>query len=293
MNQSLAMKRRAPAFGFGSSTRAQVNKLFVSQEHTQLATAGTDSPGPAQYNLPASVGGKQPDGRKRDPPVWAFGHADRFHGNATEHRPAPNAYKLYPSVGGKQPDGRKRDPPVWRFGTATRTQCNRLFVSQQHTKLATAGTDSPGPALYSLPASVGGKQPDARKKDPPVYSFATASRMPVEPGGHSPGPIYEVPAAVGPQPDGRLAYAPRAMCGDSTRSTRAKLFISHAHEATSAPQVPTPGPAAPYKLDAAIGKQRSSRHATGPRVTFSRASRWASHERELERNSVPGPGAYS
>ena len=30
-------RRTAPAFGFGSSTRAQANKLFVSHEHTKLA----------------------------------------------------------------------------------------------------------------------------------------------------------------------------------------------------------------------------------------------------------------
>lgn len=76
--QSLTVKKTAPAYGFGSATRDQANKLFVSQAHTILATGGRDSPGPAQYNLPPSVGGKQPDGKKPDPPVWGFGGADRF-----------------------------------------------------------------------------------------------------------------------------------------------------------------------------------------------------------------------
>ena len=55
--QSIAVKKQAPRYGFGSATRDQANKLFVSQEHTILATGGKDSPGPAQYILPASVGG--------------------------------------------------------------------------------------------------------------------------------------------------------------------------------------------------------------------------------------------
>ena len=293
--QTLLNKRRAPSFSFGGSTREQNNLLFVSQEHTQLATAGMHSPGPAQYSLPASVGGKQPDGRKGDPPVWRFSQADRWlYGyGKPDMRPGPASYKMPASVGGKQPDGRKRDPPVISFGTATRQQVNKLFVSNAHTLIATGGVDSPGPAQYSLPASVGGKQPDGRKADPPSYSISSAARAPVEAGGHSPGPIYRVPPTVGPQPNGRYSNAPRAQFGASTRAIREKIFISREHEATSMPTTPTPGPAAPYQLDQAIGKQRNSRYATGPRVTFSRASRWAHHEREMARNSVPGPGAYS
>ena len=34
---------------------------------------GWCSPGPTKYKLAASVGGKQPDGRKPDPPVWGMG----------------------------------------------------------------------------------------------------------------------------------------------------------------------------------------------------------------------------
>ncbi len=44
--QALGARRTAPAFGFGTATRDQVGKVFVSQEHTALATAGTHSPGP-------------------------------------------------------------------------------------------------------------------------------------------------------------------------------------------------------------------------------------------------------
>ena len=58
-----------PIYGFGASTRETANKVFVSPEHTALATAGKHGPGPI-YLLPPFVGGKQPNGRMRDPPSW-------------------------------------------------------------------------------------------------------------------------------------------------------------------------------------------------------------------------------
>ena len=69
-----------------------------------------------------------------------------------------------------------------------------------------AGKESQGPAAYTLPPSVGGKQPDGRKPDPPVWGFAKSPRVTMddaEVGKRSPGPVYTIPATVGPQPDGR------------------------------------------------------------------------------------------
>ena len=61
---------------------------------------------------------------------------------------------------------------------------------------------------------------------------------------------------------------------------------------TAPPAVPTPGPAGAYFLDPALGKQGNSRKKTSPRTSFAKTSRWAAHERELARNTVPGPGSY-
>ena len=77
-NQGSSSRRTAPAYGFGASTREVANKLFISQEHTALATAGMHSPGPAIIKLPPSIGGKQPDGRRKDPPSYSFGTGERF-----------------------------------------------------------------------------------------------------------------------------------------------------------------------------------------------------------------------
>ena len=104
--------------------------------------------------------------------------------------------------------------------------------------------------------------------------------------------VYTIVPTIGPQPDGKYANAPIYSMGASTREVREKVFISQEHNEGMPPFVATPGPAAGYKIDAGIGKQNLSRHATSPRVSFSRANRWAHIDRELARNTVPGPGAY-
>ena len=69
-------RRSAPSFGFGSSTRNQAAKVFLSSEHAKLSTPGF-SPGPSAYTLRASVG-SQADGRKTSAPQWVFGSNQRF-----------------------------------------------------------------------------------------------------------------------------------------------------------------------------------------------------------------------
>ena len=292
--QLISTKKAAPAYGFGSASRDQVNKLFVSQEHTLIATGGKDSPGPAKYLLPASVGGKQPDGRKPDPPTWTFSGANRFlYGyGKPDKKPGPDEYNMPPSVGGTQPDGARANAPSWGFGSATRDGVKKVFVSQKHTLTVLHGSHSPGPAKYLLPPSVGGKQPDGRKPDPPSYGFSSAARTPVEPGNDGPGFVYKITPAVGPQPDSQIKNMPLYSFGASTREVRERVFISQEHNEGMPPSCPTPGPANSYQLDSALGKQNSARKKTSPRVSFSQASRWAAHERELARNTVPGPGAY-
>ena len=77
-DQPLSKRRSAPMYGFGSSTRTQASKVFLSREHAKLSTAGF-SPGPRAYTLRASVG-TQVDGSKASSPRWVFGSADRFGG---------------------------------------------------------------------------------------------------------------------------------------------------------------------------------------------------------------------
>ena len=59
-DQVSSTRRSAPGYGFGSSTRAHAQKVFVSKEHSMLASKGI-SPGP-QYTIRSTVG-PQVDGR--------------------------------------------------------------------------------------------------------------------------------------------------------------------------------------------------------------------------------------
>jgi hypothetical protein len=82
------------------------------------------------------VGGKQPDGRKKDPPVWGFGTASRFRSMSNPQVPGPNAYSLQ-HVGGAgavQHQGGMRTEPQYGFGSAERHHVRRVFISTAHQK---------------------------------------------------------------------------------------------------------------------------------------------------------------
>ena len=329
-------RRTAPAFGFGACSREQAGKVFVSQEHTALATAGTQSPGPAQYLLPPSVGGKQPDGRKADPPSWAIGKDERFRYEKKGHAtPGPGNYKTPPASVGPQVIGRYKTEPLAGFGTAERKHVRKVFISQSHQKTDMHGMDGPGP-IYNLKSTLG-RQPDSAMRNPPQWGFTTAGRNSASAlalAHGTPGPAYNLPASVGPQVDSTKPGAPTPGFGASTRDTRAKLCALSpappplppalsprpparpcARLAPPAPRSPrprlpapavistehekgvfgnnSPGPAANYKLPASVGPQVLSRDKNAGRPSFSRASRWASYEREIRSNTTPGPGNYN
>lgn len=291
--QGLDVRVAAPAYGFGAATRDTVNKLFISQEHTLIATGGSHSPGPV-YTLPPSVGGNQPDGRKRDAPSFGFGTASRFRRDGPRYRepavPAPNAYNVTTSIGGKQPDARKIDAPVWTFGGAKREKARKIFVSQAHQKTDFHGVDSPGPGRYDVPTTLG-KQADGAISSPPAWLFGSAVRTIMEPGWSSPGPIYGRVDGLGTQVDSRRRSAATPGFGASTRDGCAKVFISGRHGKNLYGRG-SPGPAASYQLDGALGKQVASTKGQSPRAAFSKESRFRRHEKELRSNTVPGPGAY-
>ena len=135
-DQPLGSRKSQPSFSFGKSTREQAGKVFVSQEHTALATAGTHSPGPAApYILPPSVGGKQPDGRRADPPSYGFGTGTRKGRCKDPVFPGPGHYEKPPASVGPQVLGRFRSEPLMGFGTAERKHVQKVFVSQEHQKV--------------------------------------------------------------------------------------------------------------------------------------------------------------
>lgn len=134
-SQPLGRYKSAPSAGFGTSSRETAGKVFLSQKHMALACAGKNSPGPAMYQLPSSVGGKQPDGRRKDPPMWSFGGARRFksHGPAPAkpdghagNNPGPGYYSNPPASVGPQVLGRFESQPIRSFGKADREKIRKV-----------------------------------------------------------------------------------------------------------------------------------------------------------------------
>lgn len=84
-----------PAYGFGTSTRSQSAKLYVSNHHASASGMGaTDSPGPA-YTIPSGIG-RQVSTRGKSASAWGFGTAKRFDGpgvmGTNPLTPGPGAY---------------------------------------------------------------------------------------------------------------------------------------------------------------------------------------------------------
>ena len=352
------MKPSAPKYGFGAASRGTAQKVFVSQEHTALATAGMHSPGPAVYLLPPSVGGTQPDGRRANPPSWGFGTANRFRPMSAPAVPGPGHYPMPPGAAGAQTNSRYSTQPIFGFGSAERKHVRKVraaqreavaprdsplssqrdaaactsiassnaapltvcplyalsviavcagkslalstrslrlqvFISHNHQKVDMYGLDTPGPAYkVDLPSSIGGTQPESKTETKPSWKFSSAARAPVEAGKASPGPAaYSLPDSVGPQPDSKKPRAGTPGFGSGSRDKRSLVYLGPSHDKGMYGRG-SPGPAASYQLNGSVGKQVYSKTASSPMAAFSQSNRWASYERELKKNTTPGPGAY-
>jgi len=296
--QSLGGHASQPSFGFGTCSRDKAGTVFISQEHMALACAGKASPGPATYTLPQSVG-PQPDSKMPRAPTPGFGTGLRFRprpntaktdGHAGNN-PGPGHYALPPASVGPQTLGRFRTEPLMGFGTAERKHVKKVWISQAHQKTDMHGLASPGPATYALKSTMG-KQDESILPSPSAWVFGSATRTDVEPGKHSPGPAaYGLPQSVGPQPDSRKPRAATPGFGASTRDIRAKIYLGE-EQGKSDYGKQSPGPAANYHLVQSVGHQILSQTREAGRPIFSKADRWATYNRELSKNSTPGPGAY-
>ena len=185
------------AFGFGASTRDVANKLFVSQHHTMSLMYGMQSPGPTKYSLPPSVGGKQPDGNKPDPPVWSMGNCERFlygygkpetkgipPGRAGGMRPGPADYDperpacVEEAVGPERGGRTIKQVPHWSMGKGTRDQTHKVWITKEITQALRAGSQSPA-AQYNLPdANFDKRYNCGGKPDPPVWKLHGRPHLP-------------------------------------------------------------------------------------------------------------------
>ena len=296
--QKSSSRRTAPAFGFGAATREVANKVFVSQEHTALATAGLHSPGPAKYVLPPSIGGTQPEGRKKSAPSYGFSKGSRFMVERVSDRtPGPGAGGFHPAIG-PQPVGRFASAPMAGFGSGTREARSKLFISSEHNKLDNYGQGSPGPATIALPSTMG-RQFSSAISSPGVVAFSQAGRtdprqrqlMKEKEGMPAPGGTYQIGPSVGKQFSSRYASAPQAGFGTSEVSHQNKPYQSQQHEKMHFGKL-SPGPLAKYQIDNSIGNQIESKDASQPSWGFGSADRWATYNKELKANTTPGPGNY-
>lgn len=288
--QALSRRRSSPSFGFGSSTRAQAAKVFVSADHAKLATSGF-SPGPSAYTLRASVG-KQADGSKRSSPHWVFGSSERFMkaSRADGQAPGPGAYDSMSGVG-LQVSSSKHTQPMFGFGSAGREHVAKVFVSEEHNK-SLFGINSPGPCSYTLNGSVG-KQQLARTKNQPNWVFASSQRFQydhVKRAATSPGPgSYSLNQSVGPQVASTKESSPMPGFGTSNRDQMQKLYISSEHEKSASGNC-SPGPCN-YELPNSTGAQPLSKYASMPKWGFGTSARWQKTPTERHM-STPGPGSY-
>lgn len=228
--QVLSKRRSGQRYGFGSSTRAVANKVFLSSEHAKLAPPNTITPSPNAYTLRAAVG-PQSDGKKPSAPLWGFGSADRFQGNTkpSAQNPGPGAYDARSGLG-VQVSSTKEQQPLYGFGTSTRDHVAKVFVSEEHNK-SMYGIDSPGP-VYTMDAAIG-RQQLSQKSNGPAWVQGVAERWQydhVKRAATSPGPgSYTLKPAISVQVSSTMISAPMPGFGTSNREHMQKLFISTEH----------------------------------------------------------------
>lgn len=297
-------KVSAPSYGFGSSTRKNQEKVFVSHEHAALEGGGdARSPGPAVYDCTASVG-PQVDGNLESAPRWAFGKDDRF-GRlkpTTINNPAPGKYDAESSIG-TTANSRRTSMPKYGMGSSTRDHQAKVYVSEEHNKTTDYGRNSPGPSTYMLKSAVGSQVLSAgpspygagagvpgRNASQPSWVMGKAERFDALTKSEAPGPgAYGIKPAVGTQVTSNKASMPKFGFGTSNRDHMSKVFISKEHEkVTGGRDAPGPGT---NTIPSLTGKPVVSGHQrSGASWGFGSSKRFTDAFKHQKDN--PGPGHY-
>ena len=310
--QVLSERASAPNYGFGTSTRDQMEKVFVSQEHAALV-ASSCSPGPVYDDIPAI--GPQSNGRLISAPRFGFGTSNRDHMAkvyiSSDHdkysggrdAPGPGNYPVASLVG--KVNSTKSTEPRYGMGSSTREHMSKVFISNEHNTTNDYGKEGPGPIYnptlnqrsYGVgnqvlssgpsPYSAGGID-GVRNGSQPSWVLGKAERFEKDGAAWVPGPgTYPIRPAVGPQSNGRLASAPLYSFGASSREVANKVFISHEHgKVTGGRDAPGPGNYAVPSLTGkpvVAGLQRS-----GAKWGFGTSQRFSDTFKER----APGPGHY-
>lgn len=283
--QVSSARSSAPAYGFGSSTRAQAEKIYLSSEHAKLASGAKRSPGPAVYMMRSTVG-PQVDGALLSAPQWAFGSSQRFSGDVPKDKvPGPGAYEEKSSLG-PQTSALQPSQPIYGMGTSTRDGVDKVYISEKHSSSIFTGKNSPGPASYSLNAAVG-KQGASTKANQPNWVFGSNKRFQdpaLAKAAKLPAPdAYNSLSMLGPQVASSKRSAPLPGFGTSNRAHQSKLFMSPAHEKINYGKA-SPGP---LTYLPPINKRRA------PGGAFGTCDRWYTHKMALRLADTPSPSHYN
>jgi hypothetical protein len=272
-----------------------------------------DSPGPARYVLPNSVGGKQPLGKMLDPPVWTFGRDKRAEPKLTIASPGPiyrpddvflgpgphgigPEYSLRPSHRAPREQRATKiaeNPgPIYMVPTCLGVQwesTKRSFgagkISQCPRKTMDPGPDrSPGPAAYDR-TSLGLKtQTGAKRGEKPPHiksGMGSAERFfnKETRTGTVPGPgAYKIPTCIGgTAPDIHMKPVFPFNKDDARHVHSSRIF---------SPDPCSPGPHARYKIATAFGAQALGRRPSSAAFGFGTASRWQASPEENREHRV-------
>ena len=188
-------KETVPAYGFGTSTRAHMDKVFSTPEAALTKLYGRASPGPATFMLNPAVG-KQVLSVKEAQPSWVQGTEKRFAKAATSWVPAPGHYgnneahgRIAPGIG-PQIVSNSHSQPRFGFGTSNRDHAAKVYISKDH-ESSTGGRDAPGPGQYPIASMTGNRIASSTKVTSQAWGFGSAPRFrdTFKKGGfYAPGP---------------------------------------------------------------------------------------------------------
>ncbi|KAJ1622611.1 hypothetical protein T492DRAFT_846193 [Pavlovales sp. CCMP2436] len=285
--QPLGKWKSSPSFGFGSGTRDQREKVFISMAHTK-SIFGRASPGPAMYGLPSATG-NQILSTKGSQPRWAFGSAQRFPASSKSEvaSPGPGTYNNHPALG-RQITSAYVTQPIFGFGTAQQRANWKVFISQEH-NLAFYGREGPGPT-YNIGSTMG-RQSLSTMRSSPNLSFGSADRSgqssQLKRAANQPGPAsYSLDAAIGRQIRSTMRSSATPSFGTGKQSHNPAIYISEEINKSFFGRI-GPGPTTAIQMPG-FYRQPLSRNRSSPQWGFGSASRF--QERRLEQR--PGPGSY-
>lgn len=89
-----AYRRQSPSYGFGTSNRSHVSRMYVSAE-LAAKSMSTETPGPGAYSHSVSplIRGRQSISSHTSPPSFGFGTAARFK-EKRDSTPGPGSYVI-------------------------------------------------------------------------------------------------------------------------------------------------------------------------------------------------------